>query len=128
MGEKNSYVLSTYFLQYILILEGHYIDLIPSRQVERVFILRTHPDELKNRLTSRDYSETKLGENLESEIYGVCQMDAIDAFGEGSKHNVIVQQANVRIIPGEKKWIHQHFPILTPQRYPIKKMLTYPCL
>jgi len=65
-----------------LIIEGHYIDLIPSRLVEKVFILRTHPDNLKNRLTQRDYKEAKIHENLESEIFGVCQMDAISAFGE----------------------------------------------
>ncbi len=65
-----------------VIIEGHYIDLVPSSSVSRVIILRTHPDELKERLQDRDYSEEKISENLGSEIFGVCQMDAIDAFGE----------------------------------------------
>ena len=65
-----------------IIVEGHYIDLVPSNKVERVIILRTHPDDLKERLISRTYSEEKVNENLESEIFGVCQLDAIDAFTE----------------------------------------------
>ncbi|MFW9908149.1 MAG: adenylate kinase family protein [Candidatus Thorarchaeota archaeon] len=65
-----------------LIIEGHYIDLVPSGFVERVFILRTHPVALKARLAERKYSSEKITENIESEVFGVCQMDAIDAFGE----------------------------------------------
>ncbi len=65
-----------------IIIEGHYIDLVPSGNTERVFVLRTHPETLKSRLVSRGYSDEKVRENVEAEVIGVCQMDAIDAFGE----------------------------------------------
>lgn len=65
-----------------MIIEGHYIDLVPSSAVKWVFILRTHPDELKKRLSERDYPVEKVNENVEAEIFGVCQMDALDSFGE----------------------------------------------
>jgi len=65
-----------------LVIEGHYIDLVPSRSVERAFILRTHPDVLRERLTTRGYKAEKIQENVEAEVLGVCQMDAIDAFRE----------------------------------------------
>ena len=65
-----------------LIIEGHYIDLVPSSSVQWTFILRTHPEALKNRLSDRNYSEAKVKENVEAEVMGVCQMDALDAFGE----------------------------------------------
>lgn len=65
-----------------LIIEGHYIDLVPSRPVEMAIILRVHPELLPSRLEGRKYSKEKIQENLESEIFGVCQLDAIDAFGE----------------------------------------------
>ncbi|MHA1928000.1 MAG: adenylate kinase family protein [Candidatus Thorarchaeota archaeon] len=65
-----------------LIVEGHYVDLIPSASVWITIILRTHPASLKKRLQDRDYSENKINENVESEIIGVCQLDALDAFGE----------------------------------------------
>ncbi|MHA1481801.1 MAG: adenylate kinase family protein [Candidatus Thorarchaeota archaeon] len=65
-----------------LIIEGHYIDLVPSSEVKIAVILRTHPEILKKRLTERKYSVDKIEENVESEVFGVCQMDAIQAFGE----------------------------------------------
>ncbi len=66
-----------------IIIEGHYIDLVPSYRVKLAIILRTHPDELKRRLADRDYKEDKIRENVEAEVIGVCQLDALDAFGEG---------------------------------------------
>ena len=65
-----------------LVIEGHYIDLVPSSSVQFVFILRTHPEELRDRLSKRKYSEDKINENVEAEVLGVCQLDALDAFGE----------------------------------------------
>ncbi|MHA1771820.1 MAG: adenylate kinase family protein [Candidatus Thorarchaeota archaeon] len=65
-----------------MIIEGHYIDLVPNREVEWIFVLRTHPETLRTRLEKRDYPKSKIAENVEAEVIGVCQMDAIDAFGE----------------------------------------------
>ena len=64
------------------VIEGHYIDLVPSSAVQWVFILRTHPETLVGRLTSRGYKDEKVNENVEAEVLGVCQLDALDAFGE----------------------------------------------
>jgi adenylate kinase len=64
------------------IIEGHYIDLVPSSSVEIAVILRTHPENLRERLRERGYSKAKVDENVEAEVLGVCQMDALDAFGE----------------------------------------------
>jgi adenylate kinase len=65
-----------------IVIEGHYIDLVPSSSVQWVFILRTHPEKLRARLSERSYSNEKVTENVEAEVMGVCQMDALDAFGE----------------------------------------------
>ena len=65
-----------------LVIEGHYIDLVPSEFVSDVFILRTHPATLMARLMEREYSKEKIDENVEAEVIGVCQMDALDSFGE----------------------------------------------
>lgn len=78
-----------------LIIEGHYIDLVPGNKVTRVFILRTHPDELQERLKSRSYTKEKVQENLESEIFGVCQMDAIDAFGEDLVYEIDTSESTL---------------------------------
>lgn len=65
-----------------LVIEGHYIDLVPNSSVQWVFLLRTHPQNLRDRLSDRDYAEDKITENVEAEVLGVCQLDALDAFGE----------------------------------------------
>ncbi|MFW9834565.1 MAG: adenylate kinase family protein [Candidatus Thorarchaeota archaeon] len=70
------------------IIEGHYIDLVPSSAVQWVFILRTHPDKLKDRLSERNYAKEKVNENVEAEVFGVCQMDALDAFGEAKVYEI----------------------------------------
>ncbi|MHA2397131.1 MAG: adenylate kinase family protein [Candidatus Thorarchaeota archaeon] len=65
-----------------IVIEGHYIDLVPSSSVQWVFILRTHPGKLRTRLSERNYSNEKVTENVEAEVMGVCQMDALNAFSE----------------------------------------------
>ncbi len=65
-----------------LIIEGHYVDLVPWSSLDFTVILRTHPDILRERLRSRGYSEPKIAENVEAEVFGVCQLDALDSFGE----------------------------------------------
>jgi adenylate kinase len=71
-----------------LVLEGHYIDLVPNSSVQWVFVLRTHPEKLGNRLSERDYAEEKITENVEAEVLGVCQLDALDAFGETKVYEI----------------------------------------
>jgi adenylate kinase len=65
-----------------IIIEGHYIDLVPYGSVDIAIVLRTHPETLRERLKERGYSKAKVDENVEAEVLGVCQLDALDAFGE----------------------------------------------
>lgn len=75
-----------------VVVEGHYIDLVPSGSVEIVFILRAHPAVLRERLTKRGYTESKVNENVEAEVIGVCQMDALDSFGEAKVFEIDTSQ------------------------------------
>ena len=84
-----------------MVVEGHYIDLFPSRHVQHVFVLRTHPEELMKRLRDRGYSEDKVKENVEAEVIGVCQLDALDAFGEGMVTEIDTTGKDVRSVVAE---------------------------
>ncbi|MBD3193798.1 MAG: AAA family ATPase [Candidatus Lokiarchaeota archaeon] len=53
-----------------LIIEGHFADIVPNNFIDIVVVLRTHPDELYKRLKSRNYSESKIKENIQAEILG----------------------------------------------------------
>ena len=65
-----------------IVVDGHYsVDVVPSRSVFLVFVLRRDPLELKNVLEERGFTGAKLWENLEAEILDVCLWDAIKADG-----------------------------------------------
>ncbi|MBS7288869.1 MAG: adenylate kinase family protein [Candidatus Freyarchaeota archaeon] len=64
-----------------LIIEGHYADVTPKDWVEKAIVLRTHPRELWRRLAERGWSESKIRENVQAEILGVCTYEAIEAYG-----------------------------------------------
>ena len=66
-----------------LIIDGHYsTDIVPENQVTRVFVLRCHPDELRNRMIARGFEGSKIKENLAAEILDVCLADAVVNVGE----------------------------------------------
>jgi adenylate kinase len=67
-----------------VVVDGHYaVDVVPPRTVNRVFVLRRSPDELKATLEAYGFAGKKLWENLAAEILDVCLWDAISACGAG---------------------------------------------
>lgn len=65
----------------IVILEGHYGDIVPEKYVEKCFVLSCPMDLLRIRLENRNYSTEKIEENVQAEIMKVCWTDALDSFG-----------------------------------------------
>lgn len=65
----------------LLIFEGHLAHLCSG--ADKVIVLRVRPEVLQSRLEGRDYSDTKIRENLEAEAMGVCTVEAYDIYGEG---------------------------------------------
>jgi adenylate kinase len=65
-----------------IIVDGHYAtDIVPAGDVTRVFVLRCHPEELKQLMEARGFGGRKLWENLAAEILDVCLYDAVKAVG-----------------------------------------------
>lgn len=56
----------------VLIIESHFVDIIPENYVDLILVLRCEPSMLNQRLRERGYSERKIKENLQSEILGNC--------------------------------------------------------
>ncbi len=56
----------------ILIIEGHFADIIPNEYFDITIVLRCEPYELMKRLESRGYLKEKIIENVQSEILGNC--------------------------------------------------------
>ena len=64
----------------LTIFEGHLAHLCSG--ADKVIVLRVHPDILRVRLEARDYSESKIRENLEAEVLGVCTAEAFDEYSD----------------------------------------------
>ena len=62
------------------IFEGHVAHFL--KKIDIVVVLRCHPDKLKERLTSRDYSIEKIGENMEAEALNIITEEAIELYGK----------------------------------------------
>jgi adenylate kinase len=56
-------------------VEGHLAHLLPC---DRVIILRCRPDELKKRLSSRGYSDTKIRENADAEALDIILIESLE--------------------------------------------------
>ncbi len=56
----------------LLIVEGHYADIVPNDFIKAAVLLRTDPFILRERLIQRKYSENKILENIQAEILSDC--------------------------------------------------------
>ena len=63
------------------IVEGHFLDIIPTQYFDKVFVFRTPIRILRQRLSERNYHEKKIEENIEAEIMEVCLTDALYEYG-----------------------------------------------
>ncbi len=72
-----------------IVVDSHYGDVIPSRYVKKVIVLRLHPIELKRRLVERGWRIEKIRENIEAELINLCTLNALD------RHKGRVYEINV---------------------------------
>ena len=61
-----------------LIVEGHLSHLCSG--ADKLIALRCRPEILKERLALRNYSSSKINENLEAEAMGVCSAESLDIY------------------------------------------------
>jgi len=86
--------LASYLLQKIavaqkgIIVEGHYADIIPSKDVSVAIVLRTSPEALNLKLRNRGWKEIKIAENVQAEILSICLVNALQAYGENKVYEL----------------------------------------
>ena len=59
----------------ILLIDGHLSHLLP---VDAIILMRCHPSVLRQRLSQRGYSESKIEENVECELIGVISAECLE--------------------------------------------------
>lgn len=62
-----------------LVIDSHLSHYVPKEFVHRCIITTCEIEVLKKRLEERDYSNSKIAENLEAEIFETCLTEAQDA-------------------------------------------------
>uniref|UniRef100_A0A914PIH9 Adenylate kinase isoenzyme 6 homolog n=1 Tax=Panagrolaimus davidi TaxID=227884 RepID=A0A914PIH9_9BILA len=71
-----------------IIVEYHACELFPERWFDIVIILRCDNTVLFDRLTSRGYSEQKIKENVECEIFGTIAEEAHESYPKAAVHEL----------------------------------------
>ncbi len=89
------------------VLEGH---LSHHHGSDMIIVLRCSPEELEERLKSRDWSEKKIRENVESEVIDVILQEAVNMHGDKvievdttGKNSEEVAQEIQEILEGKKE-------------------------
>ena len=77
INKLNNYVKNNYTTGSIVFVEGHLSHLLKA--VNKVIVLRCHPQELRKRLSTKKWKEEKISENVESEILDIilCETNNI---------------------------------------------------
>lgn len=61
-----------------LFIDGHYASAVtPKSLVDRIFVLRRHPSELRSFMLKSGFNQSKQEENLQAEILDVCLVEAL---------------------------------------------------
>ena len=68
-----------------LLIDSHLSHYLPKKYVDYCIVCKCELKTLAERLKTRDYSKVKIRENLDSEIFDVCLIEALE-----NKHKVIV--------------------------------------
>jgi adenylate kinase len=89
----NDYLDDQYFQRSFpsgLIIDYHSAGIIPdNNHIHGIVVLRCNNDKLYDRLKNRNYSEKKIEQHIQSEVFQVCLNEAREAFDETIVHELI---------------------------------------
>lgn len=97
-----------------ILVDWHSCDLFPERLIDLVIVLRTDNSILYDRLKKRNYSDVKINENLDAEIFNVILNEANESYKreiviEMKSENIEDMENNVdRIIQWIELWEKDH--------------------
>ena len=80
LDKLNDYVKNRYKSKDVVFLVGHVSHLL--KDVDKVIVLRCHPDELSRRLSEKKWVEKKIKENLEAEVLDVILCESLEVHSE----------------------------------------------
>lgn len=89
----NNYIESNFSGKDIVFIEGHLTHLLKC--VDKVIILRCHPNKLRKNLSKKDWKKEKIKENLEAEILDVILCEVTENFSEDNIFEIDVTSKSI---------------------------------
>ncbi|MEM4528775.1 MAG: adenylate kinase family protein [Desulfurococcaceae archaeon] len=71
-----------------VVIHTHYPEILPPWMVHKVFVLRTHPLKLDERLKARGWDRRKICENVMAEILGIVAYNVIETFDVDNMYEI----------------------------------------
>ena len=99
----NGYIKENYKKKDIVFIEGHLSHLLKS--VDKVIVLRCHPDELRKRLSQKGWKEEKIKENIEVEILDIILCETVDIHPEKNVFEIDTTNRQPQEIVRDVKYI-----------------------
>lgn len=93
VDKLNRYINENYGVKGIILIEGHLSHLLKS--VDKVIVLRCHPNELRKRLSQKGWKKEKIKENIEAEILDIILCETMDSHHE--KNVIEIDTTNMDI-------------------------------
>ena len=78
IDKLDGYIKEKYNTIDVVFLVGHISHLL--KNVDKVIVLRCHPDKLKKRLSTKGWTTRKIKENIEAEILDIILCEALEAY------------------------------------------------
>lgn len=88
------------------VLDWHCCDAWPAESVDQVVVLRSSTETLHDRLSARKYSQRKIRENIEAEIFGVVAEQARAAYDSEIvvEHTSATESDTEKIVDAVRSW------------------------
>jgi len=104
----NDYIKQNYSSKEIVFIEGHLSHLL--KYVDKVIILRCHPNLLRKNLSTKRWKEPKIKENIEAEILDIILCEVVEKYPKENIFEIDVTDKSIEGIANDiKRLIKDNF-------------------
>jgi len=115
----DNFIKENYKSEDIIFIEGHLSHLL--RNIDKIILLRCHPDKLRNNLSNKKWNQVKIKENIEAEILDIILCESIDIHPKNNIFEIDVTKKSVnKVTSNILEIIENKFKIM--KKYKIGKI------
>jgi adenylate kinase len=95
----DNFINKNYSDKKLVFIEGHLSHLLSS--IDKIIILRCHPEKLRKNLVNRNWSKEKINENVEAEILDIILCECLEIVSEKNIFEIDVTNKTVDAVSKE---------------------------